>query len=329
MNFLRKIAAVFAAAALLCSSLAVNAAAKSDELSCKVSYKTKYTLVTLTPTSEKNSIRFTTDGSKPDVDSELYEDGVKLYSAATLRAAEFNSSGKKVSTLKVSVKRKCAKVTLAAEKTKSGFDVALDCSTDDCTIYYTTDGSKPTTDSLRYDGVFSVKKGAKVRALAVKKNWKNSPIASFTVKKAVGKMPADNSEAAVKADELTEKIFELVNEYRDENGLNALSLDATLCNAAKQRAEEIAGDYSIHHSRPDGRKWYTVLEEYGFVYCFAAENIAFTEGVKNNAEYVMDMWIDSKVHRDNILNEGGSLIGIGWVKKGNYVYWVQLFGERM
>lgn len=325
MNFLKKITAVVTAAALLCSTLTVHSFAKTAEISYEISYKNNYTLVTLTPSSDTNTIRYTTDGSKPDEKDELYENGIKISSTSTLRANEYNKKGEKVGTLKLSVKRKCAKVTLAAEKVKGGFNVALFSEADDCTIYYTTDGSKPTTDSARYEGTFVVKKGTKIRAIAVKKGWKTSSAASFTVKKAVGEMPKSELEV----DEYTETILKLVNEYRAENGLTALKLDETLCNAAKQRAKEIAEDYSIGHTRLDGEKWYTVLEEFDFVYCFAAENLAFTEGVKNSPEYVTEMWINSKTHRANILNEGGSLIGIAWVKKGNFIYWVQEFGERM
>lgn len=325
MNLLKKITAAITAAALLCSALTVQISAKSAEIAYKVSYKNKYTLVTLTPSSENSTIYYTTDGSKPDSNSEVYENGIKLYSASTLRAAEFNKKGDKTASIKVSVKRRCSKATLAAEKVKGGFNVALFCATDGAKLYYTTDGSKPTTDSTLYEGVFTVKKGTEIRAIAVKSGWKKSTVASFTVKKAVGEMP----KADFQLDEYSEEILRLVNEFRAENGLPALAIDETLCEAAEQRAKEIAKDYSIGHTRPDGRKWYTVLAEFDFVYCFAAENLAYTEGSLNSPKTVTEMWINSPTHCANILNESGSLIGIAWVKKGNKIYWVQQFGERM
>ena len=335
MNFLKKIAASIAAAALLCSSLPA-ASAQASKLSYKISYKNTSTVLTLIPSDGSNEIRYTTDGSKPDSDSALYTDSINTDCAVTVRAAEFDENGAKVSTLKLNLKRKCRKVTLAAEKTDGGFTVALESPTDDCSIYYTTDGSKPTAESTLYRGLFTVKKGTVIRAAAVKKGWKNSAVSKFTVKRSVGTLPtetlSETAPAASETNETDEKIssvLNIVNDFRAENELSPLTLDPVLCEAAAQRASEIAADYSIKHTRPDGRKWLTVLDEYNFIYCYAAENIAYTQGAKNTTEYVMDLWINSAVHRKNIMNKHGSLIGIAYVEKDDYIYWVQLFGERM
>lgn len=334
MNFLKKFAASTAAAILLCSSLPA-VSAQSTALSYKISYKSASTVLTLIPTEKNSEIRYTTDGSAPNADSELYTDSIKTSKKITVRAAEFDKNGKKISSVKLSLKRKCQKVTLAAEKTDDGFIVALESPTEDCTIYYTTDGSKPTTDSTPYNGLFTVKKGTIIRAVAVKKNWKNSSISKFTVKKNVGTLPEEallQTESAApefEADEIVSSVFDILNERRAENGLSKLSLDPVLCKAAAQRASEVSENFSIKHTRPDGRKWITVLDEFNFVYCFGAENLAYTQGSKNTPEFVMNSLMDSPVHRDNILNEYGSLVGIAYVKKGDYIYWVQLFGERM
>lgn len=332
MNFLKKFAASITAAALLCASLPA-VSAQSAKLSYKISYKSKSTVLTLIPSESDSEIRYTTDGTSPNSRSALYTDSISTDHAITVRAAEFDENGKKISSIKLNVKRKCRKVTLAAEKTTDGFIVALESPTEDCKIYYTTDGSKPTADSTPYNGFFTVKKDTKIRAAAIKDGWKNSAISTFTVKKSVGTLPeeilTEAAEAAPETDETVSAILKSVNDYRAENGLSALILDPVLCEAAAQRASEIAEDYSIKHTRPDGRKWITVLDEFNFVYCYGGENLAYTQGAKNTAEFVMSRWIASADHRHNILNEYGSLIGIAYVKKGDFIYWVQIFGERM
>lgn len=54
----------------------------------------------------------------------------------------------------------------------------ITCNTDGAKIYYTTDGSNPTTSSTVYDGPFKVSKGTIVKAMATKTGLINSAIVS-------------------------------------------------------------------------------------------------------------------------------------------------------
>lgn len=58
--------------------------------------------------------------------------------------------------------------------------VAISCSTPGAKIYYTTDGSKPTTGSKVYNEPIIFKKNTVLRAIAVSEGKLNSPITSFT-----------------------------------------------------------------------------------------------------------------------------------------------------
>ena len=58
--------------------------------------------------------------------------------------------------------------------------VELNCPTDGATIYYTTDGTDPTTSSTEYAGAISVTKTTTIKAIAVKSGLTNSSIASAT-----------------------------------------------------------------------------------------------------------------------------------------------------
>lgn len=59
--------------------------------------------------------------------------------------------------------------------------VEITAPTEGSTIYYTTDGSRPTTSSKVYDGVFAVSSTATVKAIAVKNDYINSAMASSTI----------------------------------------------------------------------------------------------------------------------------------------------------
>lgn len=107
-----------------------------------------------------------------------------------------------------------------------------------------------------------------------------------------------------------------VNLERSKRGLGELRVDAELMQAARVRAEEIAQSFS--HTRPDGSSWRTVS---GAAY---GENIA--RGQKT-ADKVMAAWMSSDGHRQNILREGYTSIGVCCYRSGNVYHWVQLFGK--
>jgi hypothetical protein len=58
--------------------------------------------------------------------------------------------------------------------------VTINCATPNVTIYYTTDGSTPTTASTVYTGPVLVVGTTTVKAIAVKTGWMNSAVGSAT-----------------------------------------------------------------------------------------------------------------------------------------------------
>ena len=122
-----------------------------------------------------------------------------------------------------------------------------------------------------------------------------------------------------------DRVVSLVNEQRAANGLGALSTTAELNAAAAKRAEEIASVFS--HTRPNGSSCFTVMGEYGITYMAAGENIAAGQ---QNPEAVMNAWMNSEGHRNNILGANFGHMGVGCVlvTDGGYgIYWVQLFTD--
>lgn len=117
------------------------------------------------------------------------------------------------------------------------------------------------------------------------------------------------------------KVIELVNAERSDMRISALKSDETLNAIAEQRAKEIAVKFS--HTRPDGSKCSSLLQENGIVNVYAGENIA---AGFSSPEAVMKKWMSSEGHRRNILNSNYTRIGVGMYTADNgYTYWVQVF----
>ena len=114
------------------------------------------------------------------------------------------------------------------------------------------------------------------------------------------------------------EILQLVNKERQSLGRSTLKMDSELQEAAMIRAAEIG--LSFDHVRPDDSDWYTVLPSKAY-----GENIAYN--MAGSAE-VMNLWMNSDGHKENIINENFKSIGVGCFKNGSVYYWVQLFGAK-
>lgn len=335
---LRSVTALLLSAAISAGSVNLFAvpAAAEDNMLCKVVYTDKYTYLTVTPSDDDNRIYYSVDGTKPDMDSKLYKNRLRASAKVTIRLVEYDENGEEVDRKKLMLKRKCIKPEMTAVAVEEGIEVTLETSTEDAVIYYTTNGRKPTSSSKVYEGPFVVEEGTTIRAVTAKSEWlcssylRTTAAPSETVKVETASEDTVMTAAAKVTDSsVILKLFEETNKYRVENGLPELKLDADLCKAASIRADELlASNYSCKHSRLDGRKWYTVLDEIGYNYYYGAENIAYTKGDLCTANTVMQLWIDSKTHRDNILNTYGDSVGFAYTKNGSKVYWVQIFGKQ-
>lgn len=120
------------------------------------------------------------------------------------------------------------------------------------------------------------------------------------------------------------EVLELVNEARAEAGLNALTLNASLRQAAQVRAVECVGTFS--HTRPNGTSYKTAITEAGISAGYTGENVATGH---SSPSQVVSRWLQSEGHRANILNSNYTQIGIGVQPNSGNGYkgycWTQLF----
>ena len=132
-------------------------------------------------------------------------------------------------------------------------------------------------------------------------------------------MPAAAAPKAIDTAGFAAEVLRLVNAERAAKGLTALGSTGALNAAAQKRAAELAVRFS--HTRPGGRKCFTVLDDYGVVSVHRGENIAM--GYTSPADAV-NGWMNSSGHRGNILGDFSHL-GVGIHVKNGRVYWEQLF----
>ena len=116
------------------------------------------------------------------------------------------------------------------------------------------------------------------------------------------------------------QVVEIVNSERAKLGIAPLEIDGSLMKSCEIRAKEIVTKFS--HERPNGESCFTVIEtKYGY----AGENIAYGQ---KNAEEVMIGWMKSEGHRNNIISDNYTHIGVGCYEENNRFYWVQLFIQK-
>lgn len=130
--------------------------------------------------------------------------------------------------------------------------------------------------------------------------------------------------ASVSIDDL----LKFTNMQRQINGLAPLKMNDELSHAAELKAHDMfAKDYWAHVS-PDGTTPWVFIKDSGYSYLYAGENLA--RGYDTSAA-VVDAWMHSPSHRDNLLSPHYTDIGFA-VQSGtlvgyNTILVVQEFGS--
>jgi len=102
--------------------------------------------------------------------------------------------------------------------------------------------------------------------------------------------------------------LEIINSMRAAKGIAPLKLSNNLTEIACARAEEIAWSGEHSHTRPNGRRFTTILKEAGIKEGVAGENIGWGYATVND---VCTAWKESISHYENIMNPDFEKIGIG------------------
>ena len=120
---------------------------------------------------------------------------------------------------------------------------------------------------------------------------------------------------------LAEQIFILTNNEREKEGLEELEYNEKLQDAADTRAKECADRFS--HTRPNGTSCHTIVADLD--YKVTGENLVKADKPIATAQTLVQAWMDSEAHRDNILLKDFTSMAVGVYETDDMVYAVQIF----
>lgn len=103
-----------------------------------------------------------------------------------------------------------------------------------------------------------------------------------------------------------QKLLELTNIQRQQHGLQSLVINNKLNDAAKAKGEYMFAKNFWAHNAPDGKTPWSFIRSAQYEYVYAGENLArgFT-----NSDSVIQAWMDSPTHRENMLSQNYRDIG--------------------
>jgi len=113
---------------------------------------------------------------------------------------------------------------------------------------------------------------------------------------------------------IEQRIFELTNERRAENGVRALVWSEDIAVVARAHSQDMVDRNYFDHNTPEGITPFQRLTIGGVSYSTAGENIATSA----TAELIMNAWMNSPGHKANILNSSFGKLGVGVATSSKY-----------
>jgi uncharacterized YkwD family protein/spore coat assembly protein SafA len=120
-----------------------------------------------------------------------------------------------------------------------------------------------------------------------------------------------------------EEVLSLVNQERSKIGLRPLEMDWELSRVARMKSQDMAQKNYFSHTSPTYGSPFDMMKQFGINFRTAGENIA--SGQRTPKE-VMESWMNSQGHRENILKPDYTHLGVGYYQGGSYGHmWTQMF----
>ncbi|MFT3746157.1 MAG: CAP domain-containing protein [Pyrinomonadaceae bacterium] len=126
------------------------------------------------------------------------------------------------------------------------------------------------------------------------------------------------------------RVFDLVNEERKKLGIQPLIWNEKAASAARSHSDDMAGSGYLSHSdlfggKPDDRVAKAGLNDWRRL----GENIAWVSGHADPLTRVVECWMNSPGHRENMLNPKFRESGLGMtVTNDGKSYFTQVFVSR-
>jgi uncharacterized protein YkwD len=105
---------------------------------------------------------------------------------------------------------------------------------------------------------------------------------------------------------LEQSLLQEINQARAAHGVAPLRIGARLQRAARTHSRAMARSGSFAHG-----DWYRRLRRHGVRARTLGETLAWGVGAKGTAAAIVGMWLDSRPHRETMLDRGFRRIGVG------------------
>jgi uncharacterized protein YkwD len=120
-------------------------------------------------------------------------------------------------------------------------------------------------------------------------------------------------------------LYDLHNQYRSDKGLTNLSVNEKLEQSAKIKVNDMCETDHFEHSLSTGEDWIVPIEQVGYEYTQAGENLAKGYPTDDMAFIALTR---SPTHLENIINQEYTEIGIAHLYCDNKNYTAIHYGAR-
>ena len=110
-------------------------------------------------------------------------------------------------------------------------------------------------------------------------------------------------------EDLVAQVIQYTNEYRQENGCGPVGEHPVLNDVAQRYAQQMAEEDFFAHEAPDGSTLAQRIAAVDYAYRVVGENLA---AGYTSPQAVVDNWMQSPEHRENMLNCQFEDIGVGY-----------------
>ncbi|MFE8703668.1 CAP domain-containing protein [Cytobacillus sp. FJAT-54145] len=134
------------------------------------------------------------------------------------------------------------------------------------------------------------------------------------------------TESPKESNQITNELLRLTNEKRKNSGLTPLTLDESLCKAAEKKALDMKQNEYVAHTSPTYGNPTVMLKDLNIPFQFVKENLGAGQ---QSTEDVFQAWMNSYIHRENLLDKNATHIGIGYTNGGFHGhYWTILIIKK-
>jgi sugar lactone lactonase YvrE len=164
------------------AAYAINLQAATPTFSVAAGTYTSAQTVTISDATAGATIYYTTNGTTPTTSSSVYSGPITVSSSETLEAiataSGYSTSPVASSAYTITLPAATPTFSLAAGPYTSSQTVTISDATAGATIYYTTNGTTPTTSSSVYSGPITVSSSETLEALATANGYSTSTVAT-------------------------------------------------------------------------------------------------------------------------------------------------------